>query len=87
MTFRLHRQDDRRRTSPVSQGKRMFLDPLADGRTAWARRWIDLVLLHAADLGGYETLSEAQISICKRAAALECQLEKWEGHMSAGMPV
>jgi hypothetical protein len=69
--------------SPVTSGKRLFVDPLADGRSAWARRWNDLVLRHAADLGGYETLSEAQISICKRAAAIECQLESLEAKMSA----
>jgi len=64
----------------------MFAD-IGDGRTVWARRWNDLVLAHASDLGGYETLSEAQVSICKRAAAIECQLEKWEGEMSASIPV
>ena len=74
-------------SSLVTKGRRMFVDPLADGRSAWSRRWNDIVLLHAADLGGYETLSEAQISICKRVATLETQLESWEGHMSAGMPV
>jgi hypothetical protein len=73
--------------SPVTGGKRVFLDSLADGRSAWARRWRDIVLLHTADLGGYETLSEAQISLCKRAATLETQLESWEGQMSTGQPV
>jgi hypothetical protein len=71
----------------VTKGTRMFVDPLADGRSAWARRWNDLVLMHASDLGGYETLSEAQISICKRVATLECELESMEGRKSAGMPV
>ena len=65
----------------------MFIDPLADGRTAWAKRWNDLVLTHASDLGGYETLSEAQISICRRAATIECELESMEGRMSAGQPI
>src|SRR5262252_2213952 len=74
-------------SSLVTKGKRMFVEQLADGRTAWARRWNDLVLLHASDLGGYETLSEAQISICKRAATPETQLETMEGQMSTGQPV
>ena len=65
----------------------MFTDPLADGRTVWARRWRDLVLLHASDLGGMELLSAAQVSVCKRAATLETMLEKWEGEMSTGRPV
>src|SRR5262245_8215912 len=73
--------------SPVTKRRKMFVDPLADGRSAWARRWNDLVLLHASDLGGYETLSEAQISICRRASALEVELESLEGRLSAGIPV
>src|SRR5215469_4510814 len=76
-----------RKPSKVTSGKRMFIDPLADGRTAWAKRWNDLVLTHASDLGGYDMLSEAQISICRRAAALECELEAMEGRMSAGIPI
>jgi hypothetical protein len=73
--------------SPVTSGRRMFVDSFGDGRTAWARRWSDLVLRHATGLGGYETLSEGQLSICKRAAAIECQLENLEGKMSASQPI
>jgi len=65
----------------------MFADPLADGRTVWAKRWNDLVLLHASDLGGFGMVSEAQLSVCKRCATLETMLEKWEGEMSIGQPV
>jgi hypothetical protein len=57
---------------------------LGDGRTAWAKRWNDLVLTHANDLGGFDMLSEAQLSICRRAAAIECELESMEGKMSTG---
>ena len=64
----------------------MFVE-LGDARTVWARRWADLILAHANDLGGLEMLSEAQISICRRAAALECELEAMEGRMSAGQPI
>jgi len=74
-------------SSPVTSGRRMFVDPLADGRSAWARRWNDLVVTHASDLGGYDMLSEAQISLCKRVATLECELESMEGRKSAGLPV
>src|SRR5262249_37786214 len=73
-------------SSLVTKGKRMFVD-LGDGRSAWARRWNDLVVTHASDLGGYQTLSEAQISICKRVSTLECELESMEGRKSAGLPV
>ena len=65
----------------------MFVDSLADGRSAWAKRWNDLVLMHASDLGGYDIISEAQISICKRVATIECELEAMEGRKSASIPV
>jgi hypothetical protein len=74
-------------SSPVTKGTRMFVDPLADGRSAWARRWNDLVITHINDLGGFDMLSEAQLSICRRTAALECQLEAMEGKMSASQPI
>ena len=74
------------KVSQVTAGKRMFVE-LGDGRSAWARRWSDLILAHANDLGGLDMLSEAQISICKRAATLECELESMEGRKSAGLPV
>jgi hypothetical protein len=64
----------------------MFVD-LGDARTSWAKRWADLILAHANDLGGLDLLSEAQISICRRAAAIECELESMEGRMSASQPI
>jgi hypothetical protein len=73
-------------SSQVTKGKRVFVE-LGDGRSAWARRWSDLILAHANDLGGPELLSEAQISIIRRASAMECELEAMEGRMSAGQPV
>ena len=85
--YRIQRHIGGGKPSKVTSGTRMFVDSLADGRSAWARRWNDLVLTHASDLGGYEMLSEAQISICKRVATLECELESMEGRKSAGMPI
>jgi hypothetical protein len=73
-------------SSRVTKGKRMFVE-LGDPRSKWARRWNDLVIMHATDLGGLEMLSEAQMSICRRVAALECELESLEGKMSASHPV
>src|SRR5215467_11203427 len=73
-------------SSQVTKGRSMFVE-FGDARLAWARRWNDLVLMHASDLGGYETLSEAQISICRRVATLECELESMEGRKSAGVPI
>jgi hypothetical protein len=52
--------------------------PGVDGRSTWARRLRDLVESHCEDLGGAPTLSEAQRSIVRRAAALTVELESLE---------
>jgi hypothetical protein len=70
--------------SKVTTGSNMFIE--GDGRSPWARRWSDLIIAHVNDLGGPEMLSEAQISICRRVATLECELESIEGKMSASQP-
>jgi hypothetical protein len=70
-------------SSRVSTGRKLFADG-GDGRSAWGRRWRDLILAHVADLGGMEVLSEAQISICRRASAMECELEAMEARLSEG---
>ena len=69
----------------VTKGKRTFAEG-GDGRSAWTRRWKDLVASHANDLGG-EGLTEAQISICRRAAATEIALEQIEARMSEGQQI
>ena len=43
-----------------------------------------LVVRHTIDLGGKDLLSEAQMSLVLRAAALGCELEQMEGRMSLG---
>jgi len=45
-------------TSRAITGRRLFAEG-GDGRSAWGRRWRDLCLSHAADLGCAELLSEA----------------------------
>jgi hypothetical protein len=77
---------DKRRALRGTSSKRMFVEG-GDGRSAWATRWKNLILAHAADLGGPEVLSEAQISICRRVSAMECELEAMEARMSVGEPV
>ena len=57
---------------------------LGDGNSPWARRQRDLITLHIADLGGEERLSENQLSLCRRAATLEIELEMLEGRLSLG---
>jgi hypothetical protein len=60
----------------------MFVD--GDGNSAWSRRYRDLVAGHVADLGGRDMLSEAELSLIKRASAIECELEWMEGRLSRG---
>jgi hypothetical protein len=50
----------------------------ADGRSAWARRMRDLIVLHLGDLGGAENVTEAEKSIVRRVATLTVELERME---------
>jgi hypothetical protein len=69
--------------SKVTNGRRVFAIG-GDGTSAWTRRWRDLFDAHVADLGGLDLLSEAQVSLCRRASAIEIQLEQMEAKMSEG---
>src|SRR5256885_8640102 len=75
--------DDRIRSS-VTNGRKAFL--LGDGNFPWCR-FKDIAELHASDLGGAETLSEAQLSLCRRASTMEVELERMEGQLSLGNEV
>jgi hypothetical protein len=72
--------------SATSNGNRPFVLG-GDGRGVWVRRWRDLTELHVNDLGDPATLSEAQLSLCRRASTLEVQLEMLEAAMSEGAEV
>lgn len=54
-----------------------------DGRTAWARRYKDVVALHASDLGGPDAMSEAEKALVKRAATLVVELERLESRFAS----
>jgi hypothetical protein len=69
--------------SKVTNGRRVFAIG-GDGRGAWTRRWKDLHEAHIEDIGGPDGLSEAQVSLCRRVAAIEVQLEQMEAKMSEG---
>jgi len=72
--------------SAVTNGTRTFV--VGDGRGPWARRYRDLITAHVSDLGGPDAgLSEAQLSLVRRASALEVELELAEGKLSRGEPV
>jgi len=75
----------RRIRSSVTNGKKAFL--LGDGNSPWYRRFKDIAELHASDIGGAETLSEAQLSLCRRASTMEVELERMEGQLSLGNEV
>lgn len=75
----------RRLRSAVTNDRRLFVE--GDGRSAWTRRFRDLIAGHASDLGGPELLSAAQLSLIKRASALETELEQMEGRLSSGVVV
>jgi hypothetical protein len=72
----------KRKSSAVTSGRRLFVE--GDGRSPWSRRYRDLIAGHVSDLGGHDTLSEAQKSLIRRASAIECELELMEGKLSQG---
>src|SRR5215475_8419129 len=72
----------RRFFSAVTNGTRLLTD--GDGNSPWSRRYKDIALLHIDDLGGPDAVSEAQISLVRRCAAIEVELERLEGMMSRG---
>ena len=72
----------KRPRSAVTSGRRLLIG--GDPNSAWARRYADLCRGHASDLGGRDMMSEAQLSLVRRAAALECELEGMEARMSQG---
>jgi hypothetical protein len=71
--------------SAVTNGRRAFVD--GDGNSAWYRRRRDILELHLDDMGGRDSLSEAQISLTSRAASIEVELEQMEGRLSKGEAV
>src|SRR5262249_24060335 len=75
----------KRPRSAVTSGRRLLIG--GDPNSAWARRYADLVAGHVSDLGGRDMLSEAQLSLVRRAAALACELEQMEARMSQGQAV
>src|SRR5262245_45834546 len=75
----------KRPRSAVTSGRRLLIG--GDPNSAWARRYADLCRGHASDLGGRSELSEGELSLIRRASALECELEAMEAKMSQGEQV
>jgi hypothetical protein len=75
----------RRTRSRVTTGRAVFVE--GDGNSRWARRYRDLISAHCQDLGGVDLLSGAQLSLIRRASAIELELEQMEGKLSMGQSV
>ena len=75
----------RRPRSAVTSGRKLFVE--GDPNSAWSRRYSDLVNHHVQDIScglGRNVLSEAQLSLIRRAAAIECELERLDALLSIG---
>ncbi len=77
MTRRSANWDSPSNRSAVTNGAQLFAQKI-DHRSAWPRRFRDLIQLHLSDWGGPECCSEAQVSLVRRAATLEIELERME---------
>jgi hypothetical protein len=67
--------------SRATNGRSLFAQG-GDMRTPWARRLRDVFALHVNDLGGPDAISEAEKSICRRAAVLTVELERLEARFA-----
>jgi len=79
-----HAGAERSRTlrSRITNGKDLLAN--VEGRTAAARRYRDLCLSLADDLGGAATWAEAQRALVRQAAAMIVQSEKLHGEVLRG---
>jgi hypothetical protein len=78
----------RRPRSAITSGRALFNG--GNPNSAWSRRYFDLCSHHIQDISrglGRDVLSEAQLSLIRRAASLECELEKLDAAMSLGEAV
>jgi hypothetical protein len=75
----------KRPRSAITSGRKLFV--AGDSNSAWSRRYYDLCVGHINDLGGRDMLSEAQLSLIRRASAIECELERLDAFLSTGVAV
>jgi hypothetical protein len=75
----------KRPRSAVTSGRQQFIT--GNPNSAWSRRYHDLVVRHVQDLGGPDLLSEAQLSLIRRATSIECELERLDALLSTGAEV
>jgi hypothetical protein len=70
------------RRCAVSNGSRVLTG--VDGRSATARRFKDLIENFARDLGGIESLTEAEHSLVRQAAGLTIEAERLQTQIVKG---
>lgn len=68
--------------SKVTNGSKMVAG--LDGRSAEARRFRDLQISYATDLGGPDKLTEAQRTLIAQAATLQIQAERVQAEVLRG---
>src|SRR4051812_34905270 len=73
--------------SAVSNSRRLHADRAIDGRSGAARRFRDLTLSLADDLGGFASLREGERAMVRSAAALMLRLEQQQAALAAGQEV
>ncbi len=71
--------------SRVSNGKSLFVE--TDSRTAWARRFRDVLAEIVSDLGGADVLSEGQRQLARRCATIAIMCERMEGEAANGKDI
>jgi hypothetical protein len=67
----------------LTNGRKVFA--IGDGRSAWTVRFKRLFASHTESLGGAANLSTAKLSLIRRVAAIETQLEQLESLMASSV--
>jgi hypothetical protein len=67
--------------SAVTNGSVLFHG--VDHRSAWMRRYRDLIADHVSDLGGIEAMSQSEKILARRCAMIALQCELMEARWSA----
>jgi hypothetical protein len=70
-----------RARSAIANGRKLIM---ADGRSMWAKRFIETCSEMCADLGGFETLSASELAMVKRCSTLIVELESQETRLARG---
>lgn len=64
--------------SAITNGAKILIS--GDHRSAWLRRFRDIIAEHVADLGGQDNISSAEMALVRAAAQLRLQHESMEDH-------